>query len=58
MSLLGFPFSFGVFQEYYGTHKPFSNAPSGISVIGTSAMVRLRNVIVTMQFSNRVTLRE
>ncbi len=35
----GFPFSFGVFQEYYQTHEPFSNDKSGISTIGTTAMV-------------------
>ncbi|KAL8716152.1 MAG: hypothetical protein Q9220_000057 [cf. Caloplaca sp. 1 TL-2023] len=33
----GFPFSFGVFQEYYSTHEPFSSKPSGIAVIGTSS---------------------
>ncbi|KAL8848934.1 MAG: hypothetical protein Q9221_006092 [Calogaya cf. arnoldii] len=33
----GFPFSFGVFQEYYTTHEPFSLRPSGIAVIGTSS---------------------
>ena len=36
----GFPFSFGVFQEYYTTHAPFSKAPAGITIVGTSAMVR------------------
>lgn len=36
---LGFPYSFGVFQEYYSTHPPFSHEPSGIAVIGSSAMV-------------------
>ncbi|KAG7006412.1 hypothetical protein G7Y79_00015g040020 [Physcia stellaris] len=34
----GFPFSFGVFQDYYSTHEPFSNEQTGIAVIGTSAM--------------------
>ncbi|KAL9631687.1 MAG: hypothetical protein Q9204_004122 [Flavoplaca sp. TL-2023a] len=33
----GFPFSFGVFQEYYTTHEPFSARPAGIAVIGTSS---------------------
>ncbi|KAL8790614.1 MAG: hypothetical protein Q9213_000461 [Squamulea squamosa] len=33
----GFPFSFGVFQEYYSTHEPFKSKPSGIAVIGTSS---------------------
>ncbi|KAL8808532.1 MAG: hypothetical protein Q9182_000083 [Xanthomendoza sp. 2 TL-2023] len=33
----GFPFSFGVFQEYYSTHEPFCSKPSGIAVIGTSS---------------------
>ncbi|KAH8684455.1 major facilitator superfamily domain-containing protein, partial [Tricladium varicosporioides] len=31
----GFPFSFGVFQDYYTTHPPFSEHPSGIAAIGT-----------------------
>jgi len=35
----GFPFSFGVFQEYYTTHEPFSNKSSGIAIIGTTATV-------------------
>jgi hypothetical protein len=35
--LAGFPFSFGVFQEYYTTHEPFSDEPSGIAIIGTTA---------------------
>jgi len=34
----GFPFSFGVFQEYYTTHEPFSAEPSEIPLIGTTAM--------------------
>ncbi|MCJ1380082.1 hypothetical protein MMC17_003185 [Xylographa soralifera] len=33
----GFPFSFGIFQEYYSTHAPFSASPSGIPVVGTTA---------------------
>ncbi|KAL8832067.1 MAG: hypothetical protein Q9170_005034 [Blastenia crenularia] len=33
----GFPFSFGVFQEYYTTHEPFSSKPSGMAMIGTSS---------------------
>jgi len=35
----GFPFSFGVFQEYYGHHELFSSNASGIAVIGTTATV-------------------
>ncbi|TAQ87516.1 hypothetical protein B7494_g4177 [Chlorociboria aeruginascens] len=31
----GFPFAFGVFESYYTSHLPFSEHPSGISVIGT-----------------------
>ena len=34
---IGFPFSFGVFQEYYTTHEPFSSSPSGVAIIGTSS---------------------
>ncbi|KAE9365612.1 MFS general substrate transporter [Stipitochalara longipes BDJ] len=33
----GFPFSFGIFQEYYTAHEPFSSEPSGITVIGTTS---------------------
>ncbi|PMD43600.1 MFS monocarboxylate transporter [Hyaloscypha variabilis F] len=33
----GFPFSFGIFQEYYTTHEPFSTESSGVAVIGTTA---------------------
>ncbi|KAI0514528.1 major facilitator superfamily domain-containing protein [Xylaria bambusicola] len=33
----GFPFAFGVFQDYYLTHEPFIGQPN-IAVIGTSAM--------------------
>jgi hypothetical protein len=36
---LGFPFSFGIFQEYYTTHEPFSPEPLGIAIIGTTATV-------------------
>jgi MFS family permease len=32
----GFPFSFGVLQDYYSTHEPFSSHPKGISAIGTT----------------------
>ncbi|TAQ83952.1 hypothetical protein B7494_g7729 [Chlorociboria aeruginascens] len=33
----GFPFSFGIFEEYYSTHVPFSEHVSGIPAIGTTA---------------------
>ncbi|KAF9737043.1 hypothetical protein PMIN06_007575 [Paraphaeosphaeria minitans] len=33
----GFPFSFGVFQDYYSTHEPFVGS-ANIAVIGTCAM--------------------
>ncbi|KAF2802759.1 MFS general substrate transporter [Mytilinidion resinicola] len=33
----GFPFSYGVFQDYYSTHEPFQGS-SNIAVIGTCAM--------------------
>lgn len=36
--LIGFPFAFGVFQDYYRTHEPFAGS-SKIAVIGTTAMV-------------------
>lgn len=34
----GFPFAFGVFQNYYSTNAPFAGQPN-IAVIGTCAMV-------------------
>ncbi|KAF7561868.1 hypothetical protein G7046_g2247 [Stylonectria norvegica] len=33
----GFPFAFGVFQDYYSTHEPFAGSPN-IALIGTCAM--------------------
>jgi MFS family permease len=33
----GFAFSFGVLQEYYASHEPFSAEPNGIAAIGTTA---------------------
>ncbi|KAK3494904.1 major facilitator superfamily domain-containing protein [Neurospora hispaniola] len=33
----GFPYSFGVFQDYYSIHPPFSSS-SNLAVIGTCAM--------------------
>ncbi|OCK76027.1 MFS general substrate transporter [Lepidopterella palustris CBS 459.81] len=37
MLVWGFPFAFGVFQEYYGTHAPFADSGK-IAIIGTCAM--------------------
>ena len=37
LSNSGFPFSFGIFQEYYSTHEPFSKDHSSIAIIGTTA---------------------
>ena len=36
MVLWGFPFSFGVLQNYYSTHDPFFTDPAGISAVGTT----------------------
>ncbi|KAI1649211.1 MFS general substrate transporter [Daldinia loculata] len=33
----GFPFAFGVFQDYYSTHEPFAGSPN-VVVIGTCAV--------------------
>ncbi|KAI0407633.1 major facilitator superfamily transporter [Xylaria palmicola] len=33
----GFPFAFGVFQNYYSSHEPFAGQPN-VAVIGTSSM--------------------
>ena len=35
----GFPFSYGIFQDYYSNNEPFKSKPSGIAIIGSSAMV-------------------
>jgi MFS family permease len=32
-----FPWSFGVFQNYYSTHEPFNSEPSGIAAISTTS---------------------
>lgn len=34
----GFPFSYGIFEEYYSTHEPFAGK-SGIPAVGSSALV-------------------
>ena len=41
MFLWGFPFSFGVLQDYYTHHKPISLHPAGVSAVGTTCSVRL-----------------
>lgn len=35
----GFPFTFGLFQEYFSTHEPFASQ-GNTAIIGTCAMVR------------------
>jgi hypothetical protein len=37
--MIGFGFSFGVYQDYYSVHEPFAGSAS-IAVIGTTTMVR------------------
>ncbi|PGG99221.1 hypothetical protein AJ79_08651 [Helicocarpus griseus UAMH5409] len=34
----GFPFSFGLFQDFYTRHEPFKSDPSGIAAIGTTSL--------------------
>ncbi|CAI9638160.1 unnamed protein product [Alternaria burnsii] len=42
----GFPFSYGVFQEYYSTHEPFAGSDN-IAVVGSCAMgIMYLNLIV------------
>jgi hypothetical protein len=41
MFVWGFPFSFGVLQDYYTNHKPISLHPAGVSAVGTTCSVRL-----------------
>ncbi|KAI1435196.1 major facilitator superfamily transporter [Xylaria sp. CBS 124048] len=33
----GFPFAFGIFQDYYNSHEPFKGQPN-VAIIGTSTM--------------------
>lgn len=42
--LPGFPFAFGVFQDYYGSHEPFSG-DKNVVIIGTCAMVSCSAVL-------------
>lgn len=42
----GFPFSFGVFQEYYATHEPFSAEFASVPAIGTTASVSLQTSLL------------
>ena len=37
--LWGFPFSFGVLQDYYTNHEPISLHPAGVSAVGTTCSV-------------------
>jgi hypothetical protein len=39
MFLWGFPFSFGVLQDYYANHEPISAHPAGVSAVGTTCSV-------------------
>jgi hypothetical protein len=49
MLLWGFPFSFGVLQDYYTNHKPISLHPAGVSAVGTTCSVRLSSPPPTCQ---------
>ncbi len=46
----GFAFSFGVLQQYYTTHAPFSSHPNGIATIGTVA-TGLMYLLMPLYFS-------
>ena len=35
----GFPFSYGVLQDYYITHEPFKGHDKGVSAVGTTCSV-------------------
>ena len=39
MFLWGFPFSFGVLQDYYTNHQPISLHSAGVSAVGTTCSV-------------------
>src|SRR5436190_23080162 len=41
MFLWGFPFSFGVLQDYYTNHQPIARRPAGVSAVGTTCSVSL-----------------
>lgn len=53
MFLWGFPFSFGVLQDYYTNHQPIARHPKGVSAVGTTCSVSLptspRNTLLTSQ---------
>ncbi|KAK1773914.1 major facilitator superfamily domain-containing protein [Copromyces sp. CBS 386.78] len=50
---LGFPYSFGVFQDYYSTHPPFSSS-SNLAVIGTCSMgIMYLDIPLIMAFFRR-----
>lgn len=42
----GFPYSYGIFQDYYSTHEPFKGK-SGISAIGSTAIVSIWSLILS-----------
>ena len=35
----GFPFSFGVLQDYYTSYSPISSHPDGLAAVGTTCSV-------------------
>lgn len=39
MLAVGFPFAFGVFQDYYSRHPLFEGNTAGIAAIGTTSTV-------------------
>ena len=43
--LLGFPASYGIFQEYYTHNEPFAGS-SNIAIVGTCAMVTTSNLSI------------
>lgn len=46
MSSPGFPTSFGIFQDYYTTHKAISGDLSFVGVIGTTLTACLELVLL------------
>lgn len=48
----GFPFAYGVFQDYYSTHEPFAGSKD-ITIIGTCAMVSAKNGLGCQALADR-----
>ena len=51
----GFPFSFGVLNDYYSNHKPFSTDSAGVSAVGTTCSVSIFKA-KTMDYATHISI--